>query len=66
MAKTIRVRAGISRLVTLAVTRYMTPPRWAEPIAVADRMLTEAGVRVEFFDERLDKTLMFDGEARSV
>jgi deoxycytidylate deaminase len=56
------VGAGITRLVTLQATRDLTPERWAEPIRIADRMLAEAGVRVEFFPGRLNVQIRFNGQ----
>jgi deoxycytidylate deaminase len=55
------VGAGITRLVTLQATRDLTPGRWAEPIRIADRMLAEAGVRVEFYTQPLGVRIRFDG-----
>jgi dCMP deaminase len=55
------VGAGITRLVTLQATRDLTPERWAEPIRIADRMLAEAGVRVEFYTQPLGVRIRFDG-----
>lgn len=56
------VGAGITRLVTLQATRYLTPWRWVSPIMLADRMLAEAGVRVEFYREPLGVQIRFDGQ----
>jgi len=56
------VAGGITRLVTLQATRDLTPERWAEPIRIADRMLAEAGVSVEFFPGRLNVQIRFNGQ----
>ncbi len=56
------VGAGITRLVTLKKTRELTPERWLEPLRVADQMLADAGVAVEFYAESLGVRIMFDGE----
>lgn len=55
------IAAGISTVVGLSKLRAITPGRWRQQIATADRMLEDAGVEVRMVDELLGVTLRFDG-----
>jgi len=47
------IESGITTLITHLATRYMTPARWQENIALADNMMKEAGVKIILFDEEI-------------
>jgi deoxycytidylate deaminase len=56
------ILAGITSVVGLMSLRQQTPERWQETIALADRMLIEAGVSVRWLNETVGVTVLFDGE----
>lgn len=54
--------SGISRLVTLPRNPSQTNPRWKDSIEIADTILNEAGVVIEFFYDPVGVNLRRDGE----
>jgi dCMP deaminase len=56
------ILSGVSSVVGLMSLRHKTPERWQPAIAVADKMLIEAGVSVRWLNETVGVTILFDGE----
>lgn len=57
------IAAGIRLVVGCSRLRELTPERWRPQIAVADRMLEDAGVEVRMVHELLGVRVRFDGQA---
>lgn len=54
--------SGVREVVGHVLPRSLTPDRWLDDIALAESMLTEAGVSMRWLAEPLGVKIMFDGE----
>jgi dCMP deaminase len=53
--------AGIREVIGHVTPRSLTPDRWAEQVAVGEKMLRDAGVGMRWLAGPLGETILFDG-----
>lgn len=58
--------AGIERVVGHKQRMELTPERWADQVATANRMLVQGGVALDFYDGVLDVETLVNGEMVSL
>lgn len=56
------IGSGVARVVGMLSLRQGTPARWEDEIRAAEKMLSEAGVGMQWLPGRLGVTIRFDGK----